>query len=341
MTDIRVMDLDPADADAVDAWNDVLNRSISATVPGFPAGSLTGLVVGMARPMRHYRTAWLIAHVDGRPAGIARLAGPLRENTDNVTVEIEVDPKLRRRGVGTALLAAVEKWSLDQGRHTLHVYLCGELPGEPPMGEPGKAFAARNGFENKQYEVRRRVDLDTVDESSLDALLADAWTRADGYELVRWLNRVPERYVADVAYLDGRLVADAPTGDLVLEPDDMDAERVRDREQWRAACGQLDLNVGMVHRASGSLVAWTDIVVDAGGETDARQGITLVDPAHRGHRLGTIVKIVNQRWLREYRPRMRYVHTWNAEANHAMIAINEAIGYRAAERWMCHEKKLS
>jgi hypothetical protein len=45
--------------------------------------------------------------------------------------------------------------------------------------------------------------------------------------------------------------------------------------------------------------------------------------------------------LRSYRPRMRYVHTWNAEVNAHMIGINEAVGYRAVDRWIAYQKKLA
>jgi hypothetical protein len=77
-----------------------------------------------------------------------------------------------------------------------------------------------------------------------------------------------------------------------------------------------------------------------GGEEHCWQGNTIVDPEHRGHRLGTILKVENHRQLRSYRPRMRYVHTWNAEVNAHMIAINEAVGYRAVDRWIAYQKKL-
>jgi hypothetical protein len=61
------------------------------------------------------------------------------------------------------------------------------------------------------------------------------------------------------------------------------------------------------------------------------QLITLVDPPHRGHRLGTIVKIANLRYAMAGEPALRVVDTWNAAVNDHMISINEAIGFRAMD----------
>ena len=59
----------------------------------------------------------------------------------------------------------------------------------------------------------------------------------------------------------------------------------------------------------------------------ADQGDTGVDPAHRGHGLGTwLTATMLERFHRE-RPEVRVVRTRNAEANAAMLAINEALGF--------------
>ena len=85
-----------------------------------------------------------------------------------------------------------------------------------------------------------------------------------------------------------------------------------------------------MHEASGRLVAWTLLDVYETAPWHAYQQITLVDPAHRGRRLGLLVKIENLL----VRPRrtsrqLRVIDTFNAEANSYMIAINEAMGFVA------------
>ena len=50
--------------------------------------------------------------------------------------------------------------------------------------------------------------------------------------------------------------------------------------------------------------------------------------AHRGRRLGLRMKLAMLAWLREERPDVEAVDTWNAAGNAPMIAINEALGCR-------------
>ena len=55
---------------------------------------------------------------------------------------------------------------------------------------------------------------------------------------------------------------------------------------------------------------------------------------HRGHRLGLLVKIENVRHTLGSERDLRYIDTWNAAENTHMIAINEAIGFRAVDAWV-------
>jgi hypothetical protein len=59
--------------------------------------------------------------------------------------------------------------------------------------------------------------------------------------------------------------------------------------------------------------------------------ITIADPEHRGHRLGTIVEIENQRELRRRLSGLRHIRTCNAGTNARMAGINERLGFVAYE----------
>lgn len=65
----------------------------------------------------------------------------------------------------------------------------------------------------------------------------------------------------------------------------------------------------------------------------AWQGDTLVDPPHRGHRLGSLVKTANLAQLRG--ARARRAHDRHLERRHQrwMVSINEAMGYRPLDHW--------
>jgi RimJ/RimL family protein N-acetyltransferase len=95
-----------------------------------------------------------------------------------------------------------------------------------------------------------------------------------------------------------------------------------------------------VHEETGRLVAWTAIGGDRQLDWFAWQGITIVEPRHRGHRLGALVKVANLRWVRAADPALRVIDTFNAEANTYMIAINEAMGFRPLYAWQAWQRDL-
>ena len=56
---------------------------------------------------------------------------------------------------------------------------------------------------------------------------------------------------------------------------------------------------------------------------------TLVRRDHRGHRLGTAVKVANLRALQGACPEATEVKTQNAETNAWMVGINVRLGFQA------------
>ncbi len=72
----------------------------------------------------------------------------------------------------------------------------------------------------------------------------------------------------------------------------------------------------------------------------AWQEITIVDPAHRGHRLGLAVKLANLDFLAERAPDVRTIRTSNAQENAPMIAVNDMLGFEIVGVGMFWQKKL-
>jgi GNAT superfamily N-acetyltransferase len=87
-----------------------------------------------------------------------------------------------------------------------------------------------------------------------------------------------------------------------------------------------------VHDATGQLVAFTQLGGHATSTWYAEQWDTIVAPEHRGHRLGTLIKVANLEYARAQRPEVRVVDTVNADSNPYMVAINEAMGFRSHRR---------
>ena len=99
-------------------------------------------------------------------------------------------------------------------------------------------------------ETRSRLDVDRVDQAKLAGMLAEARTHATGYRVVSWLGMPADDYLDDIAYLDGRMIEDAPMGELTVEPEQVDAERIRESEQNRLDRGIGRFHTGAVHEAT-------------------------------------------------------------------------------------------
>ena len=333
--DIEVRAVDPDDDETLHARTAILAAARARDVPDFPPVCPVREVGQLRHPSRAADLVSWLAYLDGQPVGVLTEWLPLRENLGNVRLELVVDPAYRRRRVGTALYAFAVADARKRGRVRIISDAVGQLPGGAPRDGGGNAFAEAMGAKPALDDVRRRLDVSTVDIDALEPL------PLPGYTPVYWRDRAPEEHLADIGRLDGRLVLDAPSGDLVIEPPKVDAERIRDEELSSAHCGERRYHTGIRHDASGSLVAWTTLAFEATVPDHAWQQITIVDPDHRGHRLGLRVKLANLRYALGHEPALRVIDTWNAAANVHMIAINEAIGYRAVDVWCQWQHELS
>jgi len=331
--DIVVAPLDVTDDAAVERAYEIVAASEAADLPDLPPHCRTQFVGALRHPMPGSLPHFALARVDGVPAGYLSIDLPQLENTDNAEIDLHVHPRHRRQGVGRALHEYAVRLLREQGRKWLTSATVTTLPGGPQRPEAPAAFAAATGAKAALVDVRRRLDVTTVDQAELDRLLAAAWPRAEGYSLVRWIGDTPERDLDDIGYLDGRLIEDAPMGDLAWGPAQVDADRVRGIEKALNLRGRRRYHCAMRHDATGRIAAWTLLDFGASSPWHAYQQITIVEPRHRGHRLGTIIKIENLRYALANEPGLRVVDTWNAAVNDHMISINEAIGFRPVDSW--------
>ncbi|MEV0715213.1 GNAT family N-acetyltransferase [Asanoa sp. NPDC050611] len=330
---IVVTALDPADEVGVRHAFDIRSRVDAADLPDFPPLVEWQFRASMREPWPGERHAWALAWLDDVPVGFLEMSLPFLENTGTADVRLEVSPDHRRRGVGRALLAHAEQVGRADGRKTLIATTVHALPGGPARSTEGEAFARSCGATLALTDVRRRLSVSDLSQAALDGLVSAAWAKAAGYSLVRWRGSVPDEFLADVAYLDGRLLSDAPLGDLAYEAQKIDGDRFRAQEATRAARGRVIYSTGARHDATGRLVAVTTIDVNEAVDWHAFQQITLVDPDHRGHRLGVLVKVDNLRTVLGAAPALRAIDTWNAAVNTHMIAINEEMGFRPVDGW--------
>jgi GNAT superfamily N-acetyltransferase len=242
-----------------------------------------------------------------------------------------VHPEHRRRGHGSALLAGL----VDQVRAT----------GRTSVGTDGwesestSAFAAHHGLQRKAYEVNRRQVLAELDWAELDRRYDEARAAASSYELLRQLGRTPDEDLEAVALMVSA-INDAPTDDLDIEDEVFSPERVRAYETAHEQRGITIHRLMVRHRETGELAGQTVVGVDQERPHIAEQHDTSVVAAHRGHRLGLLLKLEMNRWLRESQPQLETIDTWNAESNDFMISVNEALGYRVMGRALAFQKSI-
>ncbi|MEV4544916.1 GNAT family N-acetyltransferase [Micromonospora echinaurantiaca] len=330
---ITIAPIEAADQAAIDAAYRVGAAANDADLPDFPPFCRRRFEAAVRHPMPGTGAIWALARLDGEPAGYLALDLPELDNTDNATADLIVHPAHRRRGVGRALHEHGVRLLRERGRKRVVGMAVSALPGGPSRPAAGAAFAAALGAHPALLEVRRRLDVTRLDQAGLDALLAEARGGTTGYRTVQWRGGTPEEHLADIAYLDGRLMTDSPTGDLHWEAEQVDAERVRGTERALDARGRRRYHTAVRHEESGRLVAWTLLDVGASADWHAFQQITIVDPEHRGHRLGLLTKIENLRHLLAHEPAVRVIDTFNAAENAHMVRINEQLGFRPVDGW--------
>ena len=88
-----------------------------------------------------------------------------------------------------------------------------------------------------------------------------------------------------------------------------------------------EYSVTAVHDATGEMAAMTQVAIDPGSPQWGHQALTAVTRAHRGHRLGLLVKAAMLEWLATAEPQIEQIETGNAASNKHMIAVNEALGF--------------
>lgn len=337
---VVVEGVDPRDDAAFADWYAVVQAAERHSRPdeqGYTAQELRVNALQALDLDRDHDVVLLAARDGDRTIGAAQLDLPVRDNLHLCELELLVHPDQRRRGAGRALLAEAERRLLVAGRTTVIAY-SDEPPGRPSPAARGAAEAL--GFRRSQSEARRDIALPLPPEL-VAALEAATAPHAAAYALVTWRDGVPEPLLEDLAVLHQRMSTDVPLADLEITEVSVDGARVRRQEQRARDMGRSLIGGGAVHRETGRLVAYTDMAVPLAHPERAYQWNTIVLGEHRGHRLGTLVKLVALQRLSREVPEARLISTWNALENAPMIRVNEALGARTNGEGVAWQKRVS
>ena len=276
-------------------------------------------------PAHEHQRLWLAREPSRRTiAGSALLVvEDVPHNRRLAYVDVAVRPEHRRRGLGSALLRPAVEGALARGRDL--------LIGDADEEGPGPAFGAALGSRTTLVERVNRLRTSEIDRALLDGWVARAAERATGYSLVAYENHCPDDPVDG---LNAALAAmnDAPMPET-MEPIVFRVEELRALERSLSERGTGKWTVLARHDASGEVAGLTELQFPRHRPWLAEQGDTGVLAHHRNRGLGRWLKAVNLLRLLDERPAVEVVDTGNASTNRAMLAINDALGFRQLVRW--------
>lgn len=272
----------------------------------------------------------------GAIASVATCGWELLSGIDHALfVEIEVQPGRRRQGLGRLLLDRSIQVAEQRGLRLIIARTRDNVPS-------GAAFCRRFGADAAFVGEENRLDLRGIDASLVDRWIADGQARAPGYELVFVEGRTPPALAERVAQVLN-VMNTAPREDLDIGDVQVTPELVREYEHAAEAKGDRHWAYYAAERASGQFVGLTEIKIRPALPDRVYVGDTGVAPAHRGQGLGKWLKAAITRRILDELPAVRWVITWNAGSNDAMLAINRQLGFRAvavATTWQIATDRL-
>jgi GNAT superfamily N-acetyltransferase len=243
----------------------------------------------------------------------------LPTNRKSASVYVNVEPQLRRHGIGTRLLALAVACSRKARRTLLTSHSSDRLPA-------GAAFLERFGFKQALETHLNQLVVDRLDRALVARWLTAGSQRAAGYVVEVWDGPVPEQWLAPFADLYG-VMNGAPRGALKVEDTVVTPRMIRESETWLFSNGSRRLVACARHAASGALVGFTELFWNPKRATIVFQQNTGVVEAHRNKGLGRWLKAANMDAMLRINPAARFVRTGNADSNAPMLAINRQMGF--------------
>lgn len=277
------------------------------------------------------RTEVFGAFDEGELVGAALAYLPLLDNTDLMWFMAFVEPERRRAGIGSELVEHCVARAGELERHTLAADAF--YPVADREAHPYRRFAERHGFTLASTEVVRELEL-PVAATLLDELAVESAPHHTAYRLETFAGALPDPLLPSYCAAYNRLIVDAPMGDFDFEEEKVTPEVMTERWAREREMGRRRLTTVATHPDVG-VVAYTELILD--DRDQLHQWGTLVIGPHRGHRLGTAVKVRNLQEFQRRFPGNYRVQTGNSEVNAHMVSINERLGFRVIE--LCAEFK--
>ena len=251
--------------------------------------------------------ARFLAELDGAAVGTATTGRifMFQPDFDAYWGDIHVLETARRRGVGSALFAAISDEARGAGKTHLHV------PASTARPE-SIAFLEHRGFVEYDRWKILALDLTRLEPPAIDLPEGIAITTlADRPDLIGGVHAVALESFGDI-----------PTGGEPISAGTLEEFRKRDVD--RAEIPGEGFMIA-VDEASGEVVGYASVMFMPGSTTRGFHDMTAVSRAWRGRRVGRALKQATIAW--SIRNGLVQLETGNEDRNAAMRALNDSLGY--------------
>lgn len=270
-------------------------------------------------PSHFHDHAWLVETSGGEAVGAGYCWYNSAGDERVMECDVLVRQDRRREGIARRLMALVCDETVNEGRSLLTWSTFDSVPA-------GAAFS--RSLAGHVARVNRTSDLDLSD---VDWSMVERWASAErarerGYSLEIVDGPFPEHLRADAATFH-HIMQTAPRDDLDVGDVTIDSDFVEQHDRALTRSGRDRWTV-LVRDPRGVCVGGTDVIFDSADPSIVIQQNTGIDVAHRGLGLAKWVKAAMVKRVRDLRPEIRRVRTVNAYSNEAMLAINDALGFK-------------
>jgi len=321
----RFARVDARDDDEFTAWFGVLERSEHADSRGRRDGWLPqewrARALDLDAPSYVEIFSYGPAHA---PRAVGALEVTRTDNLEWIRANLFVDPRQRRQGHGSATLAHLEDRARALGRRTL-IFNVREDERDLYAG-PSRHFAPLHAYHVAEENVVRELSWPRP-AGALEQLENLYGPLARDYEILSWRNGAPLELLSGLARVKAVMPVEVPDAGYGAEKEVWDDARFRHHEERVNQMGRDLLVAAARHRESSELVGFSELTVSREQPGTAYQWDTLVVRAHRGHRLGALLKVATMRLLESGGYLTQRIYTSNNSLNAPMIAVNEALGF--------------